>query len=139
MRRYCLYCVQDRGRRALGYSLRLATVVGLVLCQVALANTVEGVLPRASEPPVSQHQPHELLVKFKDGVKPERIEEINTGIGATVKKEFKSIRVWHLQLPDSVEVDKAIRYYQSQAEVMYAEPNYSVRINGQEKQKKGLE
>jgi len=129
---------QNSRAETLGRSLRLAMVLGLVLCQVALANAGgDGVLPPASGPPVSRHQPHELLVKFKDGVKPERIEEINAGIGAIIKKEFTSIRVWHLQLPDSVAVDKAIQYYQSQAEVIYAEPNYSVRIDGQEKRRKG--
>lgn len=139
MRGHYFYFDRARARRMLVRSLGSTTVLGLVLCSVALANVVEGVVPPASEPPVSRHQPHELLVKFKDGTSPERIEEINAGIGATVKKEFKSIRVWHLQLPDNAEVDKAILYYQSQAEVVYAEPNYAVRIDGQEKRGTGVE
>ena len=138
MKRDHVYFGQDRARRVLGHSLRLAMVVGLVLCPGGVVGAGEGagegVSIRITEQPTGRHQPHELLVKFKDGVKPERIEEINAGIGATIKKEFKSIRVWHLQLPDKVEVDEAIRYYQSQPEVIYAEPNYSARINSQEKQ-----
>jgi general secretion pathway protein D len=70
----------------------------------------------------------ELLVKFKDDVSKERALEIISQKKATVIKYFESINVYQVQLKAGQDVEDALKDFSSVAEVLYAEPNYKVKL-----------
>lgn len=70
----------------------------------------------------------ELMVKFKDDIPAGRAEEIISGEGASVIKYIKEINVYHVKLKPQQKVDDAVKNFISFPEVLYAEPNYRIRI-----------
>ncbi len=70
----------------------------------------------------------ELMVKFRDYISVERALEIITMMDAAVIKRFASIDVYHIRLRGGQDVDHAIEMFSSHPDVLYAEPNYKVRI-----------
>jgi general secretion pathway protein D len=70
----------------------------------------------------------ELLVKFRDDISKERAREIITQKNATVLRYFDDINVYHLKLKPEQEVEDAIEEFTSLPEVLYAEPNYKMKI-----------
>jgi subtilisin family serine protease len=66
----------------------------------------------------------ELLVKYKD----ERtIARVHAKAGALVAGRFKHIKIDHIKLPPGLSVTDAIREYQKDPTVEFAEPNYIAR------------
>lgn len=70
----------------------------------------------------------ELMVKFRDNVSKERALEIIAQKGASVKKYLEGINVYHIALKPEQDVEAAIQEFSSLPEVLYAEPNYKVKI-----------
>lgn len=75
----------------------------------------------------------ELLVKFKEGVSDETAREIISKQKGSVIKYIEGIKVYHIQLPKNKDVEDAIAEFSKIPEVQYAEPNYALKIQGQEK------
>lgn len=73
--------------------------------------------------------PGELMVKFKDGVLQGRAMEIFTQKNTKVIRYFKDINVYHIKLRPRQEVLAAIEEFTALPEVLYAEPNYKIKIN----------
>ncbi|MBI4847052.1 MAG: SPOR domain-containing protein [Nitrospirae bacterium] len=71
----------------------------------------------------------ELMVRFKDDVSRERALEIITQKKASVIAYFKDINVYQILLKSGKEVEDAIKEFSSLPEVLYAEPNYRIKIN----------
>lgn len=71
--------------------------------------------------------PGEVLVKFKDNVTKERIEEINGIIGTEVIGYFPSIGIYRVKIIGGKGVKGVIKEYLNFPDVEYAEPNYKRR------------
>ncbi len=80
------------------------------------------------------YKPGELLVKFKDGVSKEKALEIITQKKATIITYFESINVYHIQLKPDQEVEDAMKEFTSLPEILYAEPNYKLKIESKPQQ-----
>jgi len=77
------------------------------------------------------YAPSELLVKFKAGVPTYVMSEIHRGVGARVLKTFRADpRLHHVSIPKSWDLEKALAYYQTRADVQYAQPNLIYHITG---------
>lgn len=73
----------------------------------------------------------ELLVKFKPEISDDIKMDIHKRIGAEVLREFQAIRVQHVRLKGGLSVEEAIKLYQSELHVEYAEPVYIVETQNQ--------
>jgi Flp pilus assembly secretin CpaC len=72
----------------------------------------------------------ELLVKFKENVSDEKALEILSQKGATIIRHNERLSLYHIKLRPEQGVEEAIEEFSSLAEVLYAEPNYKVTIQG---------
>ncbi|MBZ5563996.1 MAG: S8 family serine peptidase [Acidobacteriia bacterium] len=88
-----------------------------------------GLVSAAQRPENGQFVPHELLIKFKPGV-PEFVrEEIHRGVGARVVGRFRGDeQLHHIRLPEGEDLDAALAYYQTRADVEYAQKNLIYHI-----------
>jgi len=75
----------------------------------------------------AKYVPGEVLVKFKKGMAASKIQVLHNALGATKIKEIGYIGVQHIKLPHSVSVEEAVKYYRTDPDVEYAEPNYIVK------------
>ncbi|GFO62801.1 S8 family serine peptidase [Geomonas paludis] len=73
----------------------------------------------------------ELLVKFKAGVPSERKKNLHKKHGAEKLKEFEALRLHHLKLKKGMTVEEAVKLYQADADVQYAEPNMVFQLQAQ--------
>jgi len=75
------------------------------------------------------YAPSELLVKFKAGVPTYVMSDIHRGAGARVLKSFRAdARLQQVRIPKGWAVESALAYYQSRADVQYAQPNWVYHI-----------
>ena len=74
------------------------------------------------------YTPDEIIVKFKDDISKEKALEIIAQRGASVKKYLEGINAFHITLKPGQEVEAAVQEFSSLPEVLYAEPNYTVKI-----------
>jgi general secretion pathway protein D len=74
------------------------------------------------------YTPDEIIVKFKDDISKEKALEIIAQKGASVKKYLEGINAYHIILKPEQEVEAAVQEFSSLPEVLYAEPNYTVKI-----------
>ncbi len=81
-------------------------------------------------PQEGRYKEGEILVKFKEGVSPAQIEEINGRMGTEVRSVLSSIGVYVLKLPPGATVEAMVEKFCALPEVEYAEPNYKVSIRG---------
>ena len=68
--------------------------------------------------------PHEVLVKFKDGISKERIASILRDNKIDIIAEIQRGRLYHVRILDDRSVESAINRLSLYQEVEYAEPNY---------------
>ncbi len=100
---------------------------GIVIWCLAFSGAVIGA-PRpanaAPRPGDGEFVPRELLVKFKPGV-PEFVrEDIHRGVGAVVVLRFRADeQLHHVRLPEGEDLDAALAYYRTRADVEYAQKN----------------
>ena len=73
----------------------------------------------------------ELLVKFKAGTPEEGKKRVHKKHGAEKLKEFSKLRLHHLKLKKGMSVEDAVKRYQADPEVEYAEPNFRYSIQAQ--------
>lgn len=74
------------------------------------------------------YAPDEIIVKFKDDTSKEKVLDIIAQKGATIKKYLEGINAYHIALKPEQDVEAAVREFSSLPEVLYAEPNYTVKI-----------
>jgi general secretion pathway protein D len=70
----------------------------------------------------------ELLIKFKEGVSPERVQEIISQAGASVLTFNRNIGIYQIKLRPDQEVEDAVKEFTANPDVLYAEPNYKIKI-----------
>jgi serine protease len=72
---------------------------------------------------------HELLVKFKPGTPPYVRQEIHRGAGATVLQRFaRDERLVRVRVPEGIDLDSALAYYSTLADVQYVQKNLLYHI-----------
>jgi hypothetical protein len=89
------------------------------------------VSPRRGHPAHSpKYKADELLVRFRPGVARGRVEAIHAGIGARMLRAYRTIKgLQQVRIPPGLAVEEAIRRYQRNPNVLYAEPNYIVHAD----------
>lgn len=70
----------------------------------------------------------ELLVRFKEDVSKESALKLIAQNKATLIKHFEGINVYHIQLKHNQKVEDAVEIFSSLPEVLYAEPNFKVKL-----------
>ena len=79
----------------------------------------------------TKYKEAELLVKFKSGITEERKKNLHKKHGGEKLKEFARLRLQHLKLKKGMSVEDALKRYQAEPEVEYAEPNFEYQILAQ--------
>ncbi len=79
------------------------------------------------KPPEPEYVPGQVLVKFKDEVSVDRIDEIILEMDCQIIKVLRGVNVHHLSLPENLSVKEAVDRFSDRPEVNYAEPNYIVK------------
>jgi subtilisin family serine protease len=74
----------------------------------------------------AQYIPGEVLVKFKDGTRAEDAGKLHAALKTSKKKELRKLKLHRLKLPEQMSVAEAVRTYEQDPNVGYAEPNYIV-------------
>ena len=76
-----------------------------------------------------KYVPHELLVKFKPGTPPYVRQEIHRGVSATVLQRFaRDERLVRVRVPEGADLDSALAYYSTLADVQYVQKNLLYHI-----------
>ena len=70
----------------------------------------------------------EIMVKFKKDVSRAEAKSFHSRCGSKILKHFKRINVDLVQIKEGWTVEQAIKAYQDDPRVEYAEPNYTRRI-----------
>jgi uncharacterized repeat protein (TIGR01451 family) len=69
--------------------------------------------------------PGELLVRFRTDLSKNAVTQVHTAVGANVIKEFKLVpNLQRVRLPSGMNLAEAIKLYEKNPTVLYAEPNY---------------
>jgi general secretion pathway protein D len=71
----------------------------------------------------------ELLLKFGGNVSREKALEIISQKGASIIRVNESLGLYHIKLKEGQKVEDAIQDFSSSPDVLYAEPNYKVKIH----------
>ena len=86
-------------------------------------------LTQAAAAGKGRYVPGQLLVKFKAGVPAYVMAEIHRGIGARVLESLRAdSRLHQVSIPKGWDMEKALAYYQTRADVQYAQPNLIYHI-----------
>ena len=97
----------------------LLTITGAILVTVLVVSPAVGLSRKPSEP---DHVPNKVLVKFRNGVTPEKMVQIVESEGGTVTDVLASTGVHLVVLPERMDVTDAIKRFSSHPEILYAEP-----------------
>ena len=77
-----------------------------------------------------EHQPKQLIVKFKPIVSAEMVNRVHSVIGSRTLKQFKLSGASLIEVPDSVNLASALEHYRDYAKyVDYVEPNYMAKFD----------
>ena len=72
--------------------------------------------------------PGQVLIKFNEGVSQEEAQAIHDRMGSTILKRFQKLHIDLVKIKIGLTVEEAIRLYQEDPHVAYAEPNYTRRM-----------
>ena len=76
-----------------------------------------------------QYKEGELLVKFRPGVRSNRLRQINTNTGLRLLRRFPRFRLRHMKITaPGLSVPMAVKLLNRLPEIEYAEPNYIHRV-----------
>ncbi|MCK5504603.1 MAG: hypothetical protein KAJ10_05545, partial [Thermodesulfovibrionia bacterium] len=70
----------------------------------------------------------EILVKFKDNVSADSVDRIISEKKASVIKHSEDINVYRIKIRSKQEVEDAVEEFASLEDVLYAEPNYRLKL-----------
>ncbi len=73
-----------------------------------------------------EYVPGEILVKFKDGTLEKDAGRLHANLKTEKKKELRKLKLHRMKLPSELSVEEAVRKYEQDPGVEYAEPNYIV-------------
>jgi hypothetical protein len=72
--------------------------------------------------------PGQILVKFKSGVSQEEAQALHDRLGSTILAHYQELNADLVKVKTGLTEEEAIRLYQEDPHVAYAEPNYLRRI-----------
>ena len=72
--------------------------------------------------------PGQVLVKFSEGVSEEQAQALHDRLGSTILKHFEKLHIDLVKIKSGLTVEEAIKLYQKDHHVAYAEPNYTRRM-----------
>jgi len=98
-----------------------------LLIALIVSGTMAVPIPAAAAP--KSYMPGEILVKFKPGTPPEKVEQILARLKTTVKRKPNFIGVQMHALPTGLSVEEAVALYRQDPDILYAEPNYIRRAS----------
>jgi hypothetical protein len=78
--------------------------------------------------PVAQTVPGEIIIQFREGTPPDRVETILSATDTKIKKNLGAPLTYLLGISGNKSVDETIQRLKSISEVLHAEPNYIMRI-----------
>ena len=102
----------------------MARYILIVLCTLGLI-ACGGDVPKKKTS--SLYRAGEILVKFKTGVVDAQRENLHRVFGATAVRKTGHNRFERVKLPEGISVEEAVKAYNKNPEIEYAEPNYIVR------------
>ncbi|MBI2452370.1 S8 family serine peptidase [Candidatus Pacearchaeota archaeon] len=82
--------------------------------------------PKTTNEEKQDYAPNEVLVKFKEGVLSEKIEEIFNEFNLTKISEIKKLKINRLKVPSGTIIQETINRLEKNPSVEFAEPNYYV-------------
>ncbi len=74
----------------------------------------------------ARYVPGEVLVKFKEGIPARDAVNLHAALNTANRRELRKLRLHRLRLPKQMSVEDAVRQYEQDPNVEYAEPNYIV-------------
>ena len=93
---------------------------------ISAANLKGSLSPKGSKN--SRYVPGEVLVKFRQGTSISTMRALYRAVGASKIKEIRHIGIQRLRLPAHLNVAETVKYYRSDPNVEFAEPNYIIKI-----------
>src|SRR3990170_2284243 len=107
-------------------ALAFTLVAALVPAAQAQENTADTAAIKVEvQSAEGKYVPGEVLVRFRPGVTKPFIGYAHAALNARVVKTYRTLENLQLvRLPEGVSVDEAIKIYQENPDVLYAEPNY---------------
>jgi subtilisin family serine protease len=108
--------------------LRLATIVGMSIAMTGQVANADPIMKRKisgnAERKITNRR---LLVRYKDEVSPNKINESHFSVGAYVVRNFDLPENLQLvEVAKGISVKTALDYYRNDPKVAYAEPDYEV-------------
>ncbi len=101
-----------------------------VLILVSTALAFDGKTKSKDPSEKKNYEVGSLIVKFKPGATGEIKDSIHRRHGSEKVKEFRSLNIHHVRLKKGLSIEQAIKIYQSEQDVEYAEPNYVFTAQG---------
>lgn len=74
--------------------------------------------------PAARYPEGKIAVKFRAQTTVDRVNELNSSVGAKVRKRYRFSEACILELPPGLSVEHALKIYRSDPRVEYAEPLY---------------
>jgi thermitase len=71
--------------------------------------------------------PGQILVKFHEGVSQEEAHTLHDRLGSTILVHYQKLNIDLVKIKSGLTVEEAIKLYQEDSRVAYAEPNYTRR------------
>ena len=81
---------------------------------------------RIPTPEIPEYYPNRVLVKFKDGIASDEVENVNALLGAETIKTYERIGVEKIEYTANVDIKEAIAAYVESGTVEFAEPDFIV-------------
>ncbi len=108
--------------------LRKSFLMLLLLCFVLFQDACYSQLAQDQS-----YIPGQILVKFKEGVSQEESKALHNRLGSTILKHFQKLNIDLVKIKRGLTVEEAIKLYQEDPNVAYAEPNYTRKMQTKKK------
>ncbi len=86
-------------------------------------------IPIAAINGYADYVPGEVLVKYKQKTDVSLVNALKTDSNSKHIREFSNIRVHHIKISSDLTVEQAVRLYNEDPNVEYAEPNYIISLH----------
>jgi len=107
----------------------IVTIILLVLLVLDIRSNSQYAAEPTPQAQMPEHVADEIIVKYREGVDESSKDLARFRVAGKRKKLFRSIRGLEVtKLPANVSVQEAIDLYQQDPNVLYAEPNYILRL-----------
>src|SRR5689334_93690 len=107
----------------------VVTTIVLTLLALGIGSNLQHAAELPPQAQASEHVSDEVIVKYREGVDESSKDLGRFRVAGNRKKAFRSVRGLEvIKLPKNVSVQEAIALYEQDPNVLYAEPNYILRL-----------